>query len=552
MKPQPHNKVREVDRVGDILSYRRKVSPDKDVFRIRRNKDSYTSISWKKFGEDVDALGTALYSLGFKGKRIAVIGENFYQWILTYMTVLNGDMVIVPLDRDLPTEKIKELLLFSDTSIVIFSKSYINMMHKLEGQLDSTTFICMQRADGFICMDELIKVGDNLLKKGNETYLESQPDVDKLSAIYFTSGTSGDQKGVMLSQRNMVTSFCGACSNVYFSEDDVFLSVLPLHHAYESNCGILAILHWGSVICFNESLKLFSSNLQLFKPTAMSLVPLFITTMYKQIMDGAKKSGKLEKLKTGMKISAFLKKLKIDVTDKMFADVYSGFGGRFKKAFVGGAALDPALTKAFDSLGITLLQGYGITECSPIVSVNMDHYNKAASVGLPVLGCEVRVKDGEIQVRGGNVMIGYLHDEQTTDSVMDEEWFKTGDLGYIDSDGFVYITGRKKNLIILESGENISPEELESFIEPWEIVKEVMVYENNGVIAAEIFPDENYVNSEGITDVYANVNAKIEELNKTLPIYKQIGSVKLRDNEFEKTTTKKIKRFMVNGGSPNV
>lgn len=553
MKPQPHNKVRQIDRVGDILSYRRKVSPDKDAFRVRESKDSYKSISWKKFGEDADCLGTALYAHGFKGKHIAVMGENSYQWILAYMTTLNGDMVTVPLDRDLPAEKIKELLLFSDSSAIVFSKTYINIMSVLKTQLEDVTFICMDEAEGFLNLNALIAEGKELIEKGDKSYIEDEPDVDKLSAIYFTSGTSGDQKGVMLSQKNMVASFCGACSNVYFSEDDVFLSVLPLHHAYESNCGILAILHWGSVICINESLKLFMSNLKLFKPTAMSLVPLFIATLYKQITDSAKKSGKLKKLETGMKISAFLQKLHIDVTNKMFAEVYSALGGRFKKAFVGGAALDPRLTKAFRDLGITLLQGYGITECSPIVAVNMDRWHKDPSVGPAVLGCEIKTKAGEILVRGENVMLGYLKNQAATDEVMDGEWFKTGDLGYLDEDGFLYITGRKKNLIILESGENISPEELESLIEQFPLVKEVVVYGSRSIITAEIFPDFDYADSEGIEDAQSAIREKINELNKSLPRYKQIGAVSFRDSEFEKTTTKKIKRYMIDhGGDKNV
>jgi len=553
MRPYPYNQIRDIELVKEILAYRKAETPDKDVFRIREDKDSYRSVKWAQFAEDVDALGAALYKRGLKGAHLCVMGENSYEWLLAFMTALCGNIVIVPLDRELGKEKIAELIRFSDADGIVFSKTYAPMMEEIKAGLpDVGEFICMEEHNGFASISELKAEGAKLLAEGDRTYVESVPGRDDLSAIYFTSGTSGDQKGVMLSQRNIVASFHGACQHVHFTEDDVFLSVLPLHHAYESNCGILAILHWGGIICFNESLKLFMSNLRLFQPTAMSLVPLITVTMFRQIMDGARKSGKIKKLQAGMKLSDLLMKINIDVTDRMFGEVYEAFGGRFKKAFVGGAPLNPVITKAFRQLGIVLLQGYGITECAPLVSVNREGFHKDDSVGPVLPVCRVKISEGEILVKGDNVMLGYYKNEQATKESMEGGWFKTGDLGYIDMDGFLYVTGRKKNLIILDSGENISPEELEGYIINLPLVKEVVVYGDDNKITAEIYPDNEYAESKQIEDIEGELKRQIEDINKGLPRYKHISGLKLRETEFEKTTSKKIIRYKVNGGSESV
>ncbi len=548
MKPYPYNKTRDVVRVSDMLDYRVQNTPEKDAFRVRTGKDSYKSITWGECAGQVDALGTALYARGLQNAHICVLGENSYEWILTYFTALCGEMVIVPLDRELPKEKLAELIRFSDAKAVMFSGLYAGIMKELQPGLDGVELFCMADDKGFTSLDTLLEEGNRLLAAGNASYKNSVPGLESLAAIYFTSGTSGDQKGVMLSQKNIVASFHGATKHVDFGEEDVFLSVLPLHHAYESNCGILAVLHHGVVICFNESLKQFLPNLQLFKPTGMSLVPLITVTLFRQIMDGAKKSGKIKKLQAGMKLSDLLMRLNIDVTDKLFAEVYGALGGRFKKAFVGGAPMNPAITKAFRQLGITLLQGYGITECAPLVAVNREYFYKDDSVGPVLPVCRVKIVEGEVWVKGDNVMIGYYKNEEATQETMEDGWLKTGDLGYIDMDGFLYITGRKKNLIILDSGENVSPEELEGYVIDLPLVKEVVVYEDSGSIVAEIYHDADYAAAENIADVPGELKRQIDDINRGLPMYKHIRDIRLRDTEFEKTTSKKIIRYKV--GAP--
>ncbi len=543
MKPYPYYTTREVRSIGDILKYRLENTPEKDAFRIRIDKDNYKSISWRQFGADIAALSASLDEHSLSGSHICVVGENSYEWVVVFFAVIMSGGVIVPLDRELPAPKLGELIAFSDAKAIFYSGSYAGAMADIRTAQPDVQYFCIQsESEG---LSGLLIEGESLLANGAASCLDAEPDTEKLAAIYFTSGTSGEQKGVMLCQRNMVASFDGACKHVHFTDDDVVLSVLPLHHCYESNCGILALLHSGCVICFNENLKVFLSNLKLFRPTGMSLVPLVADTLFRQIMDAAQRNGKLKKLQTGMKISDILQKLNIDITEKLFGEVYEALGGRYRKSFVGGAPMNPVVTKAFRKLGITMLQGYGITECSPLVSVNRENFYKDDSVGPVLPVCRVKIKDGEVLVKGDNVMLGYYKDEQATREAMDEGWFKTGDLGYIDMDGFLYITGRKKNLIILESGENVSPEELEGYVVNLPLVSEVIVYEDAGKIMAEIFPDADYAKENDIADIEAELMTQITDINKGLPRYKHIHGLRLRDSEFEKTTSKKIIRYKV-------
>lgn len=548
MKPYPYYETRTVSALKDVITWPAERTPEKDAFRVRIDRKHYRGISWKQFEDDVNALGTALLARGLQDAHICVIGENSYEWVLVYMTVLCGVGVIVPLDRDLPAERLAEQMQFADAGAVFFSKTYESTMENLAPSLPGMElFSNTNGTETFgITLDTLLKEGRALLARGDRTYLDAQPDTEKMAAILFTSGTSGASKAVMLSQKNLIASFDCACKHISYTGDDVMLSVLPLHHAYESNCGILAMLHTSTVVCFNENLKYFFDNMKLFKPTGMSLVPMFSETMYKQVIEGAKRMGKYKKLMVGRRLSHFMQKIGLGVPRRLFRDVYEPFGGRFRKAFVGGAALDPQITAFFRDLGIVMLQGYGITECSPLVAVNREKYYNDSSVGPVLPCCEVKILDGEILVKGDNVMLGYYKNPGATRDAFSDGWLCTGDLGYLDEKGFLHITGRKKNLIILSNGENISPEELETDLARIPFIMEAVVYESGGIITAEIFPDTAAAQDEGVTDTEAFLREKIDELNARLPQYKQIQAVKFRNTEFEKTTTKKIKRFVLN------
>ncbi|MDL2236616.1 AMP-binding protein [Christensenellaceae bacterium OttesenSCG-928-K19] len=549
MKPYPYNQTRDVKRIKDIVTYRIANTPHKDAFRVRLDAENYQGISWEQFKNDIDSFGSALTEKGLQGAHIGVVGENSYEWILTFFTALCGAGVIVPLDRELGPERMKELVEFADVQVLVFAKSQEKNIDAIKDDLQGVKeFICMSDDTKYTPLSTILADGKKIVSGGNTTFADVQPDPEALSAIYFTSGTSGLSKGVMLSQKNMIASFDGATQHILFTEDDIFLSVLPMHHAYESNCGILAILHHGSTICFNENLKLFLANMQLFKPTAMALVPLIADTLFRQIMDSARKSGKIKKLQTGMKISDFLLKLNIDLTEKLFGEVHTALGGRLKKCFVGGAPMNPIVTRAFRQLGITMLQGYGITECSPLVAVNRENFYKDDSVGPVLPTCRVKITDGEVLVKGDNVMMGYYKDEQATKDTFADGWYMTGDLGYLDMDGFLYITGRKKNLIILDSGENVSPEELEGYLVNLPLVSEVAVFQSGNQITAEVYPNTDYASENDIADIEAALKEQITDINRGLPRYKHILSVRLRDTEFEKNTSKKIIRYKLNGG----
>lgn len=537
----PLYETRPVTTVKDLFKYPLEHTPDKDAFRVRKDKDSFEGISWKQFKEDVDALGTALYARGFKGSHLCVMGDNLYEWILVYMTALCGDMVIVPLDKDLPAVQIEKLIEFADGRALFYTPRYEKIAEAVREYVPDVSLFCNLRGDGPSSLGALLEEGRKLLASGDTSFTSEEPDTKKMAALLFTSGTAGKQKGVMLSQENIVASFDGACKNVSFDENDVMLSVLPLHHAYETNCGILAMLHTSTVVCFNENLKLLMPNLQLFKPTGMSVVPLILDTLYRQFRDAGRRSGLTEEVLASMppeQAQAAMAKLQ--------AGAQQAVGGRLHKGFVGGAPMNPEILGSLRKLGMNFPQGYGITECSPLVSVNRNDQYKDASVGLPTPANEVRIQDGEIQVKGKNVMLGYYKDPEETEAAFTEDgWFRTGDLGYIDDEGFLFITGRKKNLIILESGENISPEELEANFTGRDLINEIVVMEDDGQITAHIHPDYDYAAAAGIEDVPGELNRIVAEVNSTQPRYKHIANVKVHDQEFEKTTTKKILRHKV-------
>lgn len=547
MKPYPLYTTREIHSIKDLFDYPLEHTPDKDAFRVRTRNGEAEGISWRKFKDDVDDLGTALYARDLKGKHIAVIGDNMYEWILTYMTAMCGDMVIVPLDKDLPAEQLAELIRFADVSAIVFAPRLAGMVEEMRPDLpDVELFAAMRPAGEFTTLSDLIAEGRRLREQGDTSYTSEDPDTAKMAALLFTSGTTGRPKGVMLSQNNIVSCFDSACKQLSFTEDDVMLSILPLHHAYETVGGILAMLHTSTVVCFNENLKYLGSNLKLFSPTGMAAVPLVLDTLLRQIRDGARKAGKLKQLETGIKLGNLLSKMKIDASDKMFADVYEAVGGRLKKGFVGGAPANQETLKALNALGLQFRHGYGITECSPFVSVNRERYNKPESVGPLLDGVKVRIQDGEIQVQGPVVMLGYYKDpEATRNAFTADGWFRTGDLGYLDDDGFLYVTGRKKNLIILSSGENISPEELETQLDRSPLVRECVVLEEDGQIAAHIYPDPETLAESGPAAAQKLLERMVSKVNARQPRYRHITKVVLHEQEFEKTTTKKIKRDKV-------
>mgnify|MGYP001075908060 CR=1 FL=1 len=498
---------------------------NKIAFQYRRGKNIF-SVTYREYLDDVLSASKYLSKHSNGRSHIAILGENSYQWLVIFMaTVMNGN-VVVPLDKELDAAGIGDLLTHSNSQICVYSDAYSDIAERLSGDC-SVTFLSMRAAA------EARKIGGT-----NDTVPKEWRDTSKhnAAAIFYTSGTSGKSKGVMLSQENMMADINFACKNFFLSGDT--LAVLPFHHAFGLLTSVFAPFNYEHTVFINPSLKNVKRDMLEAKPQMMMLVPLFVETFYKTIWQTAKKQGAERKLRLGITISNFLLRLGIDIRKILFRSVLSAFGGKLEYIICGGASLQEKYVQEFRSMGIEVLNGYGITECSPVVATNRNLYHRDGSVGQILKDCQVRIQKGEIQIQGKNVMLGYYQDEAATQDAFEGNWFRTGDLGHIDTDGFLFITGRAKNLIVLSNGENVSPEELENLLLDHEMVKEALVYAENEVITAEIFPNPE----ADLGSVQKQLQDIVDTCNRRLPVYKRIQRLKVRQAEFQKTTTQKIKR----------
>lgn len=501
---------------------------EKEAFAYQ-NKKQDVSISFFEFKVQVNALGTYLFNEGFNGKHIAVFGENTYEWILTHFAVTCGGNVIVPIDKELDAESIAELLTDSESKLLVYSNTYADIAEQLQEKLPNITYINMKD------IPDCIEKGKQLIADGYTDYISVEVNKDDLASIVYTSGTTGKSKGVMLTHNNFCSCMYGACCNVLLTGTS--LLVLPLHHTFGLVASVFAVMYYGQTIYINKSLKKLPDDFKKCKPQHLFAVPLIVETLYKNIWATAKKTGKDKALKLLIKVSDALLKCKIDLRKVLFKSVISAFGGNINLIVSGGAPIDVKYINAFKSFGITVLNGYGITECGPIVAVNRNKFNVVGSVGLPLCCNEVKIADdGEVLVKGDNVMLGYYHNESENEKVFVDGWFRTGDIGTIDEYGALHITGRIKNLIILGNGENISAESIEQEIYTIPYVKECITYGKDNVIVAVVYLDED------VADAKERINTDIQIVNQRLPQIRNIGQVVIRDTEFPKTTTKKIKR----------
>lgn len=508
LNPQPN-----LTNFKQLVDINANAYPQDVAFQFQRSKQMIT-ITYQEFRDDIQTLGSYFFKGDYPKAKIAVLGENSYEWILTYFSAVMSNNIIVPIDKELPNDDIAYLLDFSGAELLVYADSYSDIADAMLQGGHIKAALPMKE------FPEILKV---------PAKLEIPTDESDLCAIIFTSGTTGKPKGVMLSQKNMVVDAVSGCKNVYFSGPS--LLTLPLHHTFAFTAGVLVMLVYHVPIYINKSLRTFQSDMQLFCPQNMFLVPLYVETMYKNIWKTAKEQGKDKLLKQMIMLSNFLRKFGIDLRRKIFKSVLDNFGGNLSLLVSGGAAIRQEYIDGLDDIGILVLNGYGITECAPVVAVNRNKAYKPNSIGLSLICNEIKIEDDELCVRGENVMLGYYQAPSATQAALVDGWFKTGDLGYIDEDGFIYITGRKKNLIILSNGKNVSPEELEEKILNIPNVEEVVVVAQNETITAEIFSAD-----------CAGIQEAITALNKDMPPYKRIQRVVFRDTPFEKTTTKKIKR----------
>lgn len=531
MKNEQVNEFHRHRTLKDLLIFGAETYPDEPAFLYKEKKDEIV-ISYRKFKDDVDGLGTWMYQNGYENCRIAVFGENSYQWILTYFAAACGKNAIVPIDKDMPPGGIAELLQDSECRFMVYSDQYEDIAQAVsELDLENVELCNMKQ------LPELIEEGRKLIKAGNLEYIQADIREDDLASIVYTSGTSGKSKGVMMSHRNFCANTYGSCDAVDIRRGTALL-LLPLHHTFGLVTNVFSAIAYGYPLYINKSLKRILPDMQKVKPYLLCLVPLMIEVMHKKIWETARKDGKEVILRRMMKFSDMLLKCGIDVRRKLFKSVLDGFGGNLELIVSGGAPIDEKIIRDFRSLGIIVQNGYGITECGPVVSVTRGKFPTIGSVGTPLCCNQIKIsEEGEILVKGENVMLGYYHNEEENKKAFDGEWLRTGDLGHVQN-GELYITGRIKNLIILSNGENISAEAIENEIYnniPY--VKEAIAYGENGAIVAEVYLDEE--KADGKERIHEDIRA----LNRQLPQVKVIGKVVIRDTEFPKTSTKKIKRY---------
>ncbi len=535
--------------------------PDRIAFSFRRTPrdEEAAHVTYREVRDRIRDLGTALIEAGCRERQCAIFGEASYDWMCTYLSLMALGAVTVPADRDLPAEDLAGILTRAECSFLFYSPSIEEKIGALRAEVPCIRrFICLgeTKADWAVPLDAFAARGGELVAGGDNSYYDYEIDPDRMASIVFTSGTTGKGKGVMLSQRNIAANMTDAMYNFQVLEKTMF--VLPPHHTYASTINLVGIFAQGSEIYISSGIRYLLNELKEQKPTYLVLVPLFVETLHKKIWQMAEKSGKAEMLRRAMKISGALSKVGLDVRRRMFRDVLSAFGGELRMIICGGAALSQDIIDNFESFGIVILNGYGITECSPLVSCNRNEYRKAGSVGCPVIGEQIKILDpdengeGEICVKGKNVMLGYYKDPEATAAAFDEEgYFRTGDWGRLDDEGWLYITGRIKNIIILSNGKNVYPEEIEAEIQRIPGVNEVVVYagesknEKRELIVAEIYPDAETLAQRGVTDLKAYFSEEIRKINAHMAPYKAVGHIKLRSEEFVKNTTRKILRFRI-------
>ena len=508
-------------------------------------------------------MGTRLIDLGLKGAKIAVIGENSYKWVVSYLGTVNGTGVVVPLDRELPPKEIIHLLERAGVSAIIYSKKLEDTVEIALSQVEGVQYrICMsteEHEDSILSFDRLIEEGQALIDQGDKRFIDAPIDREAMCSLLFTSGTTGLAKGVMLSHKNISANVYNMSKYVKIESPGMGLSVLPMHHSYEMTCHIFTGMYQGMCIAICEGLKHIQKNMKESEATVMLGVPLIFETMHKKIWKQAEGSGKAETMRNMVRLS---RKTKLynnqKLIRKIFGQLHQSTGNHMSLFIAGGAAINPEVIRDYEAMGIPMIQGYGMTENAPIIAVNRDRYSKADSVGKPMPGTEVKIIDpdrdgiGEIICRGPSVMIGYYNDPEATEQVLRDGWLYTGDYGRFDEEGFLYVCGRKKNVIVTKNGKNIFPEEVEYYLLKNKYIEEVMVYgtidkrTGDTIVRADIYPDYAAINEElgemseeGLKDF---MKAVIDETNEEMPLYKRVKRFRIRDEEFEKTTTRKIKR----------
>lgn len=529
------------------------------------HKAPYTEISYGKFKEDVINLGTGLINyLNLKDERIIIISETTYQWYISYMALLCGVGIAVPVDKELPVNEIENVIKRSRATAVIYSAKKKDDMKKIKDNVPMVKYFIEMYSDNElegrdIGLNKIVNEGKKAVENGDNSYLNIDITPDEFKVLIFTSGTTSNSKGVMVSNKNLASNINAVNPYVKIYSSDRFFSVLPLHHTYESTIGFLLPMAKGSSIAICEGLKYIVPNLQEAKPTAMLAVPLLVENLHKKINASIKKSGKTGLVNSMIHVTNALKTVGVDIKKKVFKEIYDNLGGNMRIIVSAAAPIDPKVGKWVQDIGMYFLQGYGLTETAPIAALTPDFDPRVGSAGKAVVGDEIMIhnpnekNEGEVWIKGNTVMLGYYEDEESTNEVMHDGWFNSGDIGYMDKDGYLYITGRSKNVIVTQNGKNIYPEEIEMMLGKIPEIKECMVYgkevegEKELIISAKVIPnlEELEKHDENLTEeqIHKIIWEEIKKINKQLTSYKSIKNLEIKNDEFEKTTTLKIKRF---------
>ncbi|MGI6728342.1 MAG: AMP-dependent synthetase/ligase [Anaerovoracaceae bacterium] len=556
---------RQITDIKDLIYSSAALYSDWNAFLVKDIPGGiYRPIKFYQLKEDIDGLGTAFMNLGLNGKKVAIIGENRYEWALAYFAVTCGMGVVVPLEKELKPSEIYELLECVNVSAVVYSDKMEKIVEDATKGLKNLEYLINMDTTSHegnkLSLNTLIKEGKELVKSGDHNFIDKEIDPEVMSLLLFTSGTTGVSKGVMLSQKNIVANVMNMSMFVNV-KGWVSLSVLPMHHTYEMTCNVLTSMYQGCCIAICEGLKHIPKNMEEAKVNVMLGVPLLFETMYRRIWKQAEKSGKTKILKQSINLSKKLRLYKTGLVKIMFKEIHNALGGHMNLLISGAAAIDPNVVEDFCAMGLPMIQGYGMTENAPIIAVNMDRYSKAASVGLPMPNTQIKIIEpdqdgvGEIICKSDSVMLGYYNNPEQTEQTLRDGWLYTGDYGYFDEDGFLYITGRKKNVIVTKNGKNIFPEEVEFYILKNTYILECVVYgveeEPGGetIVCAEIYPDYDAIEEDfgkkSETEIKKILKRFVDEANDNIPMYKRVKRFCLRETEFEKNASKKIKRYLV-------
>ena len=556
--------VKEFENIKEMIYNSAKKYADHIAFIVKhqegKNK-TYENITYKSFLEQINSLGTKLYNRGFKNKRIAVVGRNRYEWALAHLANLFGGIISIPLDKDLPVDELESSLIRSKADAVVFDEKQVEKIEEIKSRNNTNLkeYICMSKLEGYKDINDLKEEGNKLLEAGNKEYVSAKINDNEMNILLFTSGTTSKSKAVMLSQKNIASNVCAMQRVEGIYDTDSNLAFLPFHHIFGSTA-LIVMLACGVRTSFLDGLRYVAQNLKEYEVSIFVGVPLLIEAIYNKVVKEIEKQGKTKLINTATKISNGLLKLHIDIRRKIFKQIIDQLGGKMRFIISGGAPLDPQVQKGFNDLGIRTVQGYGLTETSPVICAENDFKTRNGSIGVPMDNVTVEIvnKDengiGELRAKGPNVMLGYYENEEETARVLKDGWFYTGDLGYMDKDGFIFITGRKKDMIVLKNGKKVFPEELETLVNRIDLIEESMVFgmpdkidKNDIKLSVKVV-----YNKDEVQEKYGDISEEEirntiwdrikNEVNTAVPKYKHIVNMILTDEELIKTTTKKVKR----------